>query len=71
MASSSSALRWVQLYLGRLSESYGASLLQAEGGYMSMDMFIKAYDREIKAGACLRITKCRGLEYCPTPMEHA
>ena len=29
-----------------------------------------AYDLEIKAGACLRITKCSEFEYCPTPMEH-
>ncbi|WZZ43772.1 hypothetical protein YC2023_040031 [Brassica napus] len=33
-----------------LAEAIGASLLQSIGG---------AYDREIKAGACLRITKRR------------
>ncbi|KAG5385956.1 hypothetical protein IGI04_037426, partial [Brassica rapa subsp. trilocularis] len=30
----------------------------------------EAYDRETKAGACLRITKHSDFEYCPTPMEH-
>ncbi|KAF2577857.1 hypothetical protein F2Q68_00003744 [Brassica cretica] len=52
-----------------LAEAIGASLLQSiGGGYTSVDMFIKSvrislgsvpYDREIKAGACLRITKRR------------
>ncbi|KAG2293696.1 hypothetical protein Bca52824_040365 [Brassica carinata] len=43
-----------------LAEAIGASLLQSiGGGYTSVDMFIKTYDREIKAGACLRITKRR------------
>ncbi|WZZ03533.1 hypothetical protein YC2023_089454 [Brassica napus] len=30
----------------------------------------RAYNREIKAGACLRITKRREFEYCQTLMEH-
>ncbi|CAN7023599.1 unnamed protein product [Brassica rapa subsp. trilocularis] len=32
-------------------------------------MFL-AYDRETKAGACLRITNHSDFEYSPTPMEH-
>ncbi|WZZ57848.1 hypothetical protein YC2023_057955 [Brassica napus] len=57
-----------------LAEAIGASLLQSiGGGYTSVDMSIKSvyayltvislgpvpYDRDIKAGACLRITKRR------------
>ncbi|KAJ4891523.1 hypothetical protein Rs2_31271 [Raphanus sativus] len=43
-----------------LAKAIGDYLLQSIGGYMSMDMFIKTYDREIKAGAFLRITKRMG-----------
>ncbi|EFH70466.1 ARP protein [Arabidopsis lyrata subsp. lyrata] len=56
-----------------LAEAIDASILQAIGGYMSMDMLIKgAFELitdEKKAGACLWITNRRGLEYWPTPME--
>ncbi|XP_023644750.1 prostaglandin reductase-3 isoform X2 [Capsella rubella] len=58
-----------------LAEGMTASMLQAIGGFMSMDMLIKgAFELitdENKAGACLWITNRRGLEYWPTPMEEA
>ncbi|KAF2560306.1 hypothetical protein F2Q70_00015443 [Brassica cretica] len=66
MASSSSALMRTDL-----AEAIGASLLQLISDYISdFDIFMIAYDRETKAGACRRITKHSDFEYCPTPMEH-
>lgn len=45
------------------------------GGYMPMDLVVKgAFElikNENKAGACLWVTKRRGLEYWPTPAEEA
>ncbi|KAI8532824.1 hypothetical protein RHMOL_Rhmol11G0244600 [Rhododendron molle] len=45
------------------------------GGFMSMEMVVKgAFELirdESKAGSCLWITKRRGMEYWPTPMEEA
>ncbi|CAF1918972.1 hypothetical protein Bca4012_051558 [Brassica carinata] len=52
-------------------DSYEGTMFLVNGGYISdFDIFVIAYDLEIKAGACLRITKCSEFEYCPTPMEH-
>ncbi|WZZ35335.1 hypothetical protein YC2023_018736 [Brassica napus] len=49
----------------REPENHGKLKLDSYEGTMFL-----AYDLEIKAGACLRITKCSEFEYCPTPMEH-
>ncbi|CAN6855300.1 unnamed protein product [Brassica oleracea] len=49
-------------------DSYEGTMFLVNGGYISdFDIFMIAYDLEIKAGACL---KCSEFEYCPTPMEH-
>ncbi|KAJ6806238.1 prostaglandin reductase-3 [Iris pallida] len=49
------------------------ALIDRVGGFVPMKMLVKGMHElindEDKAGACLRITKRKGLEYWPTPME--
>ncbi|KAH0888337.1 hypothetical protein HID58_050766, partial [Brassica napus] len=55
-----------------LAEAIVASLLQSISDYIpDFDIFMIAYNRETKTGACRRITNHIDFEYCPTPMEHA
>ncbi|XP_010536331.1 PREDICTED: zinc-binding alcohol dehydrogenase domain-containing protein 2 [Tarenaya hassleriana] len=50
-------------------------IIQSLGGFLPMDLLIKGIFElitdESKAGSCLWVTKRRGLEYWPTPMEEA
>ncbi|KAM7479198.1 hypothetical protein LguiA_027411 [Lonicera macranthoides] len=51
----------------------GSKMIDLMGGYVSMEMVVKGafqlINDETKAGSCLWITKRRGMEYWPTPME--
>lgn len=58
-----------------MAEQVDSKFIDMMGGYLSMEMVIKgAFELirdETKAGSCLWITKRRGMEYWPTPMEEA
>lgn len=58
-----------------LASKVGTKFIDLMGGYLSMEKVVEgAFElirNETKAGACLWITKRRGMEYWPTPMEEA
>ncbi|KAL7590801.1 hypothetical protein Lser_V15G34487 [Lactuca serriola] len=58
-----------------MAEKVGSKFIERMGGYVSMDTLIQGafelISDESKAGACLWITKRRGMEYWPTPNEEA
>ncbi|GMP38259.1 hypothetical protein CsSME_00009579 [Camellia sinensis var. sinensis] len=58
-----------------LASKVDSKLIGLMGGYVSMEMVVRgAFELirdENKAGSCLWITKRRGMEYWPTPMEEA
>ncbi|KAL4555758.1 hypothetical protein LXL04_038386 [Taraxacum kok-saghyz] len=64
-----------EFILTEMAEKVGSQFIERMGGYVSMDTLIQGafelISDETKAGACLWITKRRGMEYWPTPTEQA
>lgn len=58
-----------------LTSNVDSKFIDLMGGYVSMEMVVRgAFELirdESKAGSCLWISKRRGMEYWPTPMEEA
>ncbi|XP_059653924.1 uncharacterized protein LOC132300732 [Cornus florida] len=58
-----------------LASKVGSKFINLMGGYVPMEMVVKGafqlISDESKAGSCLWITKRRGMEYWPSPLEEA
>ncbi|KAL4196913.1 hypothetical protein AMTRI_Chr04g185470 [Amborella trichopoda] len=62
-----------EFVLTELAQKMDPKFIQLTGGFMTMNMVVEGafelIEDETKAGACLWITKRRGMEYWPTHME--